>query len=359
MLEVQPDLLTHDDARPVQAGTWPERRRELYQAIIPHEYGGLPPTGDETRGTLLCSQTVRGGEGLRYMTCEVRTCFAGGAEHVFLLHLWVPPGDGPFPVVLDGDGCWRYFDDNIVRAVVARGSIAATFNRTAMAADDCRIYRDTGLYRLFPDAGFGALAAWAWGYHRSVDALSRLDCVRADQIAITGHSRGGKTVLLAGATDERIALTNPNDSGIGGSGLNRWKCEGAEVVDDFFRAGSIFWFGQGWGEYRHRDGELPYDQHYLHALVAPRLLLVSEAYEDPGANPPGSYAACRAAGDVFELLDAPQNLGWAVREGGHAHAPADYGALLDYIDRHFHDRPVRRDFQRQPFPRLPDLLRRT
>ena len=101
---------------------------------------------------------------------------------------------------------------------------------------------------------------------------------------------------------------------------------------------------------------MPYDQHFLHALVAPRLLLVSEAYEDPGANPPGSYAACRAAGDAFELLGAPQNLGWSVREGGHSHSPADYEALLDYVDRHFHDREVRRDFQRPLFPQLSELL---
>jgi len=358
MLEILPDLLTHDDGRPAQAATWPQRRSELYEAIIPHEYGGLPPAGVGTTATVLCSQTVRGGDGLRYLTCEVRTAFEGGGEHAFLLNLWVPPGEGPFPVILDGDGCWRYFDDAAVRAVLARGNIAATFNRTAMAADDRRIFRETGLYRLFPEGEFGALAAWAWGYHRSVDALSQLDRARSDQIAITGHSRGGKTVLLAGATDERIALTNPNDSGIGGSGLNRWKCAGAEVVDDFFRAGSIFWFGKGWGEYRHRDGELPYDQHFLHALVAPRPLLVTEAYEDPGANPPGSYAACGAARAAYELLGAEDCLGWAVREGGHAHSAADYEALLDFADRHFHGRTVRRAFQRELFPQLTDVLER-
>ncbi|MFH1571378.1 MAG: hypothetical protein ABIL09_25535 [Gemmatimonadota bacterium] len=358
MIEVLPELLVHDDGAPVTTATWPRRRQELYQAIIPHEYGGLPPAGAGSRGVLLCSQTIRGQNGMRFLTCEVRTAFAEGGEHAFLLNLWVPPGDGPFPVILDGDGCWRYLDDGTVRAIVSRGYIAASFNRTAMAADDGRTYRETGLYRLFPDAGFGALAAWAWGYHRCVDALGQLECARADQIAITGHSRGGKTVLLAGATDERIALTNPNDSGIGGSGLNRWKCAGAEVVDDFYRAGSIFWFGKGWGEYRHRDGQLPYDQHFLHALVAPRRLLVSEAYEDPGANPPGSYAACRAAAKVYELLGAPGNLGWSVREGGHGHFPPDYEALLDFADGHLRTGAVRRDFQRPLFPQLESLLQR-
>ena len=37
-----------------------------------------------------------------------------------------------------------------------------------------------------------------------------LDYVDPYHIAVTGYSRGGKTVLLAGATDERIRYTNPN-----------------------------------------------------------------------------------------------------------------------------------------------------
>ena len=269
MKTILPDLLTFDDHRPVHASTWEERREELYSAVIPHEYGGMPPADAATEAIPLCSSTIRESGGIGYRTYEVRTVFPGDEQHSFMLDVWVPQGDGPFPVVLNGDGCWRYFSDAVVEQVLNRGSIAASFNRTVMAADSRDIYRNTGLYRLFPDAEFGALAAWAWGYHRAVDALTQLDMVNGEQIAITGHSRGGKTVLLAGATDRRIALTNPNDSGIGGSGLNHWKCEGSEVVDDFIRVGSIFWFARGWAEYQHRDKELPYDQHFLHALVAP------------------------------------------------------------------------------------------
>jgi hypothetical protein len=288
----------------------------------------------------------------------VRTRFADDRELSLTLSLWRPPGEGPFPVVLDGDGCWRYFDDEVVRQIVARGNIAASFDRTEAAADNQETFRDTGLYRLFPEAAFGVLSAWAWAYHRCIDALASLEDVRGDGMAITGHSRGGKTVLLAGATDPRIAITNPNDSGIGGSGLNRMKARGSEVVDSFFGSGNIFWFGQGFAAYRHCDGELPYDQHFLHALVAPRGLLVTEAYEDDGANPPGSYAACQAARLVYERLGEPEAIGWAVREGGHAHTPTDYEALLDFMDRRLHGRPVRRDFQRPLFPHLEELLSR-
>ena len=356
MKDVWPDLLTFADGRPVQAAAWEERRQELLAAIIPHEYGGMPPAGTGTAAIPLCNSVIRPRNQVTYQTWEVRTAFSEGREISFLLDLWIPPGEGPFPVVLDGDGCWRYFNDATVEQVLERGNIAASFNRTAVAADNKDEYRDTGLYRIFPDAEFGALAAWAWGYHRCVDALSQLHSVRSDQIAITGHSRGGKTVLLAGATDPRIAVTNPNDSGIGGSGLNHWKAQGSEVVDDFIRVGSIFWFGKGFAEYQHRDREIPYDQHFLHALVAPRGLLVNEAYADPGANPQGSYASCQAALPVYAMLDATDKLGWVVREGGHGHRPADFEALLDFIDLHFHGRRVARDFHRELFPRLDELL---
>ena len=181
MPEILPDLLRFDDGSAVAAQDWERRRQQLHDAILPHEYGGMPPTGMETRGILLCSSSIRSTPGITYRSIEVRTRFAAGEELSFVLNLWVPPGDGPFPVVIDGDGYWRYFDDAVVDSVLARGYAAASFNRTAVAADNKEIYRDTGLYRLFPDATFGALAAWAWAYHRCVDVLQELDVIASDR----------------------------------------------------------------------------------------------------------------------------------------------------------------------------------
>lgn len=354
-MKLTPNLLTFDDGSPVTAPVWPRRRNELAAAIIPHEYGGMPPPPVRSDLYLRSSNRLRDWPGVSYRVFELRTVFGNGQELSLTLSLWTPPGDGPFPVVLNSDGCWRYLNDVVVQKILARGNIAASLDRTAAAADNRDCYRETGLYRIFPEAEFGVLSAWAWACHRAMDALERIDSVRADAIALCGHSRGGKTVLLAAATDERIALVNPNNSGIGGSGLNRLKAEGSETVDSFTGA-NIFWFGKGFAEHRLRDGELPYDQHFLHALVAPRLLLLTEAYEDHPANPPGSYAAALAAREVYKLLGRKDAIGWAVREGGHAHTSVDFDALLDFMDRHLHGRDLRREFQRPLYPGLENIL---
>lgn len=356
LMKVTPDLLTFDDATPVRTADWNRRRMELRDAIIPHEYGELPPPGQHTEVVLRAANRIRNWPGIQYRTYDVTTRFESGNEFSLTLSLWCPPGDGPFPVVLNGDGCWRYFDDSVIRQVVARGNIAASFDRTQAAADNKDAYRQSGLYRIFPEAHFAVLAVWAWAFHRCVDALLGMRDVRADGIAVTGHSRGGKAALLAGATDDRIALTNPNCSGIGGASLHRRKAPGSEVVDDFYHSGNIFWFAQGFRDHRHRDAQFPYDQHFLHALVAPRLLLITDAYDDHAANPPGTYAACQAAREVYDMLGRPDGLGWSIREGGHAHTWTDFEALLDFMDLHLHRRMVQRQFQRRLFPDLDTLL---
>ena len=71
----------------------------------------------------------------------------------------------------------------------------------------------------YPELGFSCLSAWAWGYHRTADALILLGLADEARFVYTGHSRGGKTALLAGATDARAAIVNPAGSGCGGAGL--------------------------------------------------------------------------------------------------------------------------------------------
>ena len=73
----------------------------------------------------------------------------------------LPEGEEPFPVVINGDACWRYVTDEVVAEVLGRGYALVTFNRTEIVPDAYRPDRDSGLYLVFPEGDFGALAAWA------------------------------------------------------------------------------------------------------------------------------------------------------------------------------------------------------
>ena len=342
-----PDLLCFQEGTRVQRPEdWPRRRLELLDAIVPLEYGGLPPTPGATWGEELHTSTVSHLGGARYVTCRVVA--AAERPFAFPLYLLVPPDPGPFPVVLTGDACWRSVTDEIAAAVLRRGNILAQFNRVEIATDIRSSDRTSGIYRACPDGTYGALAAWAWGYHRCVDVLARLEFVDSAHIAVVGHSRGGKASLLAGATDERIALTAANDSGCGGAGCYRQQGPGSETLADILR-NFPFWFGPRLSEYIGREAELPFDQHFLKAAVAPRLLLTTEALGDLWANPAGTWQTHAAARDVYRFLGVEERIGIWYREGGHAHGRADWETLLDFMDWHFRGRqPVFR-YDDNPF----------
>ena len=171
-----PDLFCFQDGTRVQhPEDWPARRQELLDAIIPLEYGGLPPTPRATWGEELHTSTVSRLGGARYITFRVVT--EAERPFAFLLYLLVPPGPGPFPVVLNGDACWGYVTDEIAAEVLRRGNILAQFNRVEIAADVRSSDRTSGVYPLHPGGTYGALAAWAWGYHRCVDVLATLEFV--------------------------------------------------------------------------------------------------------------------------------------------------------------------------------------
>jgi hypothetical protein len=194
---------------------------------------------------------------------------------------------------------------------------------------------------------WGTIAAWAWGAHRVVDYLVTDKDIDRKRIAVVGHSRNGKASLVAAAFDERIALAIPHQAGCGGTAPSRGK-----VGESVTRINTSFphWFNSTFKQFNDRPELLPFDQHELVALVAPRPVLFSNAAEDEWANPNGQFEVLRAADKVYrflgvEGLEAQQvppmgklvdsRLGYFIRPGKHSMTTEDWRAFLDFADRHF------------------------
>lgn len=334
-----PDLLTFNDGTPVRSkDDWYRRRNEIYEKIIPLQYGGMPPKPDfdkitidiisSSKPTYRCPYGVMG---TRKLVVEV-TVLGDNQPLVFDIEVWIPPADKPVPAVIYGDDCWQYLSEEIGYEVLSRGFALVVFNRCKIARDR-KDARSFGIYKAFP-GDYGVISAWAWGYHRVIDALNHISEIDISKIMITGHSRGGKAVQLAAATDERIAFVADNNSGCCGFGLHRVRGKGAETISDITRNFG-FWFEKDFSKYAGRENELPFDQHFLSALIAPRGLRFQVAFDDLWANGIGACENYRETMKVYRLLDADDNFSIAFRESGHSHRPEDWTRSLDFAIEYF------------------------
>lgn len=311
--------------RVATAEQWKRRREEIKALLLEQEYGHLPPAPVDWKITRLISAKTEGGA--RRET--LRLSYGAHDEVAFDLELLVPQNrPGPLTLILSGDG----EATPIAAEVVARGYILARFNRNQIAPDEPS--RTQGLYALYPNDDFGTLAAWAWGYSRAIDYLLTRPDVDAKRIAVTGHSRGGKAALLAGALDERIALTAANQSGTGGAAPFRGGGAGHESLENITNRFG-YWFRPRLQTFAGRENQLPFDQHFLLALVAPRALWLGNALQDPYSNLESNRQTTLAAREVFEFLGAPDKLRSFSRPGGHDFGADDWRDLLDFADEQF------------------------
>jgi len=196
---------------------------------------------------------------------------------------------------------------------------------------------------------WGALSAWAWGLSRAMDYFETDKSVDATQMGVEGHSRYGKTALLAAALDPRWAIVYPSCSGELGAKPSRrnW----GETVD---RVAASHWVDENFHKYAGHWNDLPVDSDELIALVAPRPIFLNGGTTDQWADPHGAFMAAVAAGPVYRLLGkkdlgatempAPDTalvsgeIAFRYHTGGHSDLP-DWPTFLEFAQRYLNGRP--------------------
>jgi hypothetical protein len=380
-----PDPLVMLDGTPVKTKKqWQEKRQPELKALFQHYmYGNFPPRPDNV--AFKVERVDKSALGGKATLKEVTISFGPeGTPRIHLL-LFIPNHrKGPAPVFLGMNFCGNHtvvndpqiplpevwlpnhcpgVKDNhataagrgaqvnvwAVEQTIDSGYAVATFYCGDVDPDrpDVRQGIQPHLRKPGQKASpydWGTIAAWAWGLQRAVDYLVTDPDIDAGRIIVVGHSRLGKTALLAAAFDARVAMAIPLQAGCGGTSPSRGKIgESVKQINDHFP----HWFDGAFKKFNDHPDRLPFDQHCLIALMAPRPVLLSNAVKDTWANPAGQFEMLKAAEPVYRLLGVSGleskkmpplgklsggRLGYFIRGGGHSMTPQDWRVFVEYAD---------------------------
>ena len=342
-LEGLPDAL-NGASTPEQ---WRARREEIKEILCHYMLGHLPEKEFPVSGEVLSAREVYGGKGVRE---EIRLDIGRGESFEF--YLVRPAREGRFPAIV-----WTYFvgrsDCPIGEELVDRGYVLAAFENNALCKDD----KDNPVSpakRVYPEADWGAILIWAWGFSKIADYLCAQNYVDAKKLICTGHSRNGKAALIAGAMDERFQVVAPNNSGCGGAGCLRYLGDTWHITQNSVEVETVgavmdrfpHWFVPEFADFgnltppypiAHED-RLPLDAHFFRAMIAPRGVISIEGTEDLWANCYGSYLMRLAAQPVFELYGVPGRNFQIIRNGPHGHTHRGWHWILDFAEEVFSGR---------------------
>lgn len=234
-----------------------------------------------------------------------------------------------------------------VDSILDAGFALVTMYREEIASDRKEEMFKTGIHTLYPELqnredNFGTIAAWAWALSRGMDYLETDQDINAKKVAVFGFSRLGKAALWAGASDTRFALVLSNESGAGGAKLFH-----RGIGENIRRLNTVFphWYAKSFRKYMDQDTLLPFDQHFVVDLIAPRPVYIASAEDDKGADPEGEFATAKEADTVYRFLkteglpvkEIPAlnkpvmgQIGYHIRTGGHDVTSFDWKQFLNF-----------------------------
>jgi hypothetical protein len=378
-----PDPLKMEDGRTVRTKRqWiKERRPELMEMLRSQMFGREPGKAPDLHAKVLEeSPDAFGGLATRK---QVKLCFDKEEKYYLTLLMYIPNDrKGPVPTFLGANFKGNHAtttdpavlmptEDKIATFVpgyaveprnanghrweyeyiLSHGYAVATFCYNDVDPDFHDGFHN-GVHQLMdgdkPRNGesWGTISAWAWGLSRCMDYLETVKEIDAKRVALLGHSRLGKTALWAGATDQRFALVISNDSGCSGAAIARRKHgETLELINRNFP----HWFCENYKAYNGREEKMPWDQHELIAMIAPRPVYVASASEDDWADPVGEYFSLVGATSVYNLfgfegitdrkvpgIEQPivvGRMGHHIRRGEHNVRLYDWQQFVSFADR--------------------------
>jgi hypothetical protein len=356
-----PDPLVLTNGRRVtDAATWWNRRRpEILAQLTTEVYGRIPANTPAVAFavTSVDSSTYAGHAIVKRVVGTIDNARYPAASPSIDITMYLPlTHRGRTPIVVVVGGFFSRPGAPLpapVTQVLALGWTLATVNTNAIQADNGAGLGE-GIIGLMnqgqarqPD-DWGVLTAWSWGLSRALDYFETDPMIDAKRAAIQGHSRWGKTALLAGALDQRWAIVYPSCSGAMGASLE--KRSWGETIDNVAGSGEYHWMAGNFLKYAGNWRAMPVDAHDLVALVAPRPIFITGGTTDQWSDPHGEFLAAVGADPVYRLLGkrglgttampAPDvtlmdgELAFRDHAGGHTDLP-DWPVFLRFAQRYF------------------------
>ncbi|WP_250213914.1 glucuronyl esterase domain-containing protein [Acrocarpospora catenulata] len=304
-----------DNTRISTKSDWRCRREEIKRLAERFVYGEKPGKPTSVTGTVSSS------------TITVNVSHNGRTSS-FSASVSLPSGTGPFPAVIVYGGFGA--DTATIRAA---GAAVINYDPYVVGREGTpRNNKQGAFYTIYgATSSTGLLAAWGWGVSRIIDVIEQSggNILKADATGVTGCSRFGKGAFVAGAFDQRIALTMPIESGSAGVPIFRGiPGEGAQSLSSAY--GEQPWLGDAFGSFTGSPTRLPVDTHETVAMIAPRGLFIMDNPHIANLGPRSASVAALGGAEVYKALGAGDNITyWSdVADGTHCANRAEWRTPL-------------------------------
>ncbi len=324
-------------------------RDEMLDILQREEYGYLPPKPEKI--TFEVTQEDRDFCNSKATFKKLSAhCVINGKNFSFPFYSVIPHGNGKLPMIVHLKFGTNVSDKFMPSEEIADNGFAClSFCYKEITSDDgdmtdglAGVLYDNGQRK---DTHAGKIAMWAWAAQRIMDYAQTVPQLDVTKSVVCGHSRLGKTALLAGAYDERFAVVYSNNSGCSGAALYKDKVgENIKAITEHFP----HWFCKNYLKYTDSDNNMPFDQHYLTACIAPRRVYIASAEMDTWAGPMNEFLNCVAVSEFYEKmglkgfvcndkLPKPTdvfhegNVAYHIREGEHCFGHDDWQYMMKYV----------------------------